>query len=284
MIQIKKYIILFSLIVFSLFLYSSLIAQNYEQTLQFAEKQLTEQNYDVALKTFKRLIFFNKNKSNYLLHKKVAEIALLKKDYETAGLYFGLAYNIAEEDQIKTGLLFDKAYSQILNKKYQFAIIDLFSINTDDIQTQRKLNFYLGTCYYGLGKFDKSKKYFSLCINENTRFALDSLFLDKKLISPSPKKARILSMIFPGLGQFYAGNIKQGINSMILTTGLFAIGIYSSVTIDPLYGIVTVLPWFQRYYQGGYTNAEKFALTKRTKNRSDIYNNIIKFISSDNNP
>ena len=283
MIQTKKYIILFSLTVFSVLLNVSLDAQNYEKTLQFAENQLAEQNYDVALKTFKRLIFFNKDENNYLLHKKVAEIALLRKKYEIAQLYFGLAYNIADDEKIKTELLFDKAYSQILNKKYKFAIIDLLSIDAHDEQTYKKTNFYLGTCYFGLSEFEKAKKYFALCLNDKDGTQLNILFSDKKLNYPSPRKAEILSMVFPGLGQFYAGNVKQGINSMILTAGLFAVGVYSSFAIDPLYGIVTVLPWFQRYYQGGYTNAGKFAKAKRDKNRSRIYNKIIDLINSDFN-
>jgi hypothetical protein len=85
-------------------------------------------------------------------------------------------------------------------------------------------------------------------------------------------------MIFPGLGQFYTHNFKEGFNSFFLSIGLFSLGVYNSVTVDPLYGIISTLPWIQRYYEGGYHKAEKFAKIKRQNNRNKTYNRTIDLI------
>jgi len=273
-----KYIILLSIIIFSLFVSKKLVAQNYQETLQFAFEQYDNENYTVALKTFQRLIFFNTDGDLLPLYIAAGNIAIHEKEYETAQFNFGLAYNIAESDSLKNELLFKKAYSQILSKKYQYAIIDLLAINDYDIITKQKLNFFLGTCYFGLEQFDRSKKYFENCLETGSKGAFDILFTHKNLYTPSPQKAKILSMILPGLGQFYIGNYKDGINSLALSLGLIFVGVRTATNSGVLFALVSVFPWYQRYYTGGFNKAERMAVLKRQNKRSDLYNKIIEII------
>jgi len=273
-----KYIILFSIIISNPFVRNKLNAQNYEETLEFASDQYEQHNYTIALKTFKRLIFFSSGDELLPLYTKVGEIAFLLGDFETSQFNYGLAYNLAESDSLKNELLFKKAYSQILNKEYQYAVIDLLAVNDHDKATKQRLNFYLGTCYFGLEQFDRSKKYFELCVQSEDIASVDLMFSDKDLYYPSPKKARIMSMLLPGLGQFYIGKYKDGLNSFFLTLGLMAIGVRTAVNTGVVFALVSVAPWFQRYYTGGYTNAEKLAVVKRQNNRSSIYNGIIDLV------
>jgi len=273
-----KYIILLSIIISSLFVSEKLVAQNYQETLQFAFEQYDNENYAVALKTFKRLIFFNTDGDLLPLYIAAGNIAIHEKEYETAQFNFGLAYNIAESDSLKNELLFKKAYSQILSKKYQYAIIDLLAINDYDIITKQKLNFFLGTCYFGLEQFDRSKKYFENCLKPGSKGAFDILFTHKNLYTPSPKKAKILSMILPGLGQFYVGSYKDGINSLALSLGLIIVGVRTATNSGVLFALVSVFPWYQRYYTGGFNKAERMSVLKRQNKRSDLYNKIIEII------
>ncbi len=276
--SIIKYIILFSIIISSSTFGLKLKAQSYRETLEFASNQYEQHNYAVALKTFKRLIFFSHGEGLLPLYTKVGELAFLIGDFETSQFNYGLAYNIADSDSLKNDLLFKKAFSQILNKEYQYAIIDLLTINDFDKATKQRLNFYLGTCYFGLEQFDRSKKYFELCVEPEEITSVDLLFSDNKLYYPSPKKARIMSMLLPGLGQFYVGKYKDGLNSFFLTLGLMAIGVRTAVNTGVVFALVSVAPWFQRYYTGGYTNAEKIAIMKRQNNRNSAYNSIIDLV------
>jgi TM2 domain-containing membrane protein YozV len=109
----------------------------------------------------------------------------------------------------------------------------------------------------------------------------DSLLdLEFKAIKKSEKRfnphtAWMLSMILPGTGQFYAGEVIEGFNSSLLLGGLF----FSAVLIAKEYSffiaLVTILPWFQRYYMGGANKAERLTMEKQMVKRNDSYQSIL---------
>jgi hypothetical protein len=108
---------------------------------------------------------------------------------------------------------------------------------------------------------------------------LAELFSKKNLLSPSPKRARIMSMILPGLGQTYSGDLKSGLNSLLLTSGLIALGINISIRYRLVDAVFSILPWYQRYYTGGYGKAEEIAIRKRQKKRNEVYTKVLKLIA-----
>ncbi|MGE5355597.1 MAG: hypothetical protein ACM3PT_05100 [Deltaproteobacteria bacterium] len=266
-------------IVFS-FLFSSILSsQDYYATLQFADQKYLEGNYELALKTYQRLAFFN-DSSDPGLFIKVADLAFVHDNFDLAQANYGFAYNQTENDSLKRELIFKKAYCQMLDHKYEFAIIDLLTLDDTIAETKQRVNFYLGTCYFGLEDFEQSKSYFKECIDPAHHYELEKLFSKKSLFSPNPKKARIMSTIFPGTGQFYSGYYRDGINSFFLSATLIGIFVNSINTYNPLYAIVTVMPWFQRYYTGGFLKSERLAQIKRQNNRNKTYNRILKLINS----
>ena len=267
------------LIIFNLFLSGRLPAQNFEETIKFADDQFRSGNLTTALKSYQRALFFSEGKENLYLFMQIAEISFLTQDYESAQKYFGLAYDQSGDENLKTDLLFKKASSQMMNKNFQFAIIDLLSVNDTDRVVHKRLNYYLGTCYFGLEDFSKSRSCFEYCIEPEDKKVLADLFSDKRLLSPSPRKARIMSMILPGLGQTYSGDLKAGFNSLALTSALIALGINISVKYQPVDAIITILPWYQRYYMGGYGKAEEIAEKRRNAKRNEVYSSVVKLIS-----
>lgn len=254
-------------------------AQNFEETVSFADNQLYSGNLTGAIKTFQRALFFSDGRNTLYIFRKIAEISYLNNDYETAQKYYGLAYNQADNDSLKTEFLFSKAGCQILDKNYQYALIDLFSVDDSSLYTQKRLNFYLGTCYFGLEDFTKAKEYFILSVEPDERNQVSELFSKKNLLLPSPKKARIFSMIIPGSGQIYAGNLKAGINSLALTSGLIVLAINIGIKYKPVDALFSVFPWYERYYTGGLGKAEEIAINKRQARRSSVYNKILTLAS-----
>ena len=266
------------LIVFSLTSSGALFAQNFDETISIADNQFRYGEYSLAIKTYQRALFFSEGRKNLYLFRQIAEISYLNNDFEAAQKYYGFAYNQTDSDSLKTELLFNKASCQMLNKNFQLALIDLFSVNDTSESIQNRLNFYIATCYFGLEDFNQALTYFESCVELRDRKELSELFSGKKLHSPSPKKAKVMSMVLPGLGQAYSGDIKSGLNSVILTTGLIAMGIIIGNSYSSIDAILAVLPWIQRYYSGGYGKAEEIAFNRRQLKRNEVYTKIIQMI------
>jgi tetratricopeptide (TPR) repeat protein len=273
---IIRYLILSVLIVFSQVAIQKLQAQNFEETIKFADNQLENNELATALKTYQRALFFSEGRQTLYLFRQIAEISYRVNDYETAQKYYGLAYNLTDNDTLKTELLFNKASSQILNKNYQYALIDLFSVNDTSAIVQNRLSFYLGTCYFGLEDFSKARSYFESCVALKDKREVEDLFSGKNLLSPSPRTAKIMSMILPGLGQVYAHDLKSGLNSLLLTSGLIALGINISISYSAVDALFAILPWYQRYYTGGFGKAHDIASRRRQLKRNDVYTKILK--------
>jgi hypothetical protein len=144
---------------------------------------------------------------------------------------------------------------------------------------EKRLNFFLATCYFGLGDFSKARTYFEYCVELKDVKKVEDLFSRKNLQSLSPKTAKILSMIIPGLGQAYSHDLKSGLNSLFLTSGLIALGINISIRYSPVDAIFAVLPWYQRYYTGGFGKARDIASRKRQVKRNEVYNKMLKLIA-----
>ena len=141
----------------------------------------------------------------------------------------------------------------------------------------------MATCYFGLNDFTNSRKYFVSCVDSIQVNAIEKIFKDKHLNKPSPKTALILSIILPGLGQFYIGDYREGINSFVLSMGLLFLAVETAVVYSLFDAVISVVPWYQRYFMGGYNNAENLAKIKLQNNRNEVYNKLLKVVEMDKN-
>ena len=273
----------FLIIIFSIccnfFNYANLYSQTIGQTIAFADKQYKLKNYEIALENYNRVLFFSNSNNNLYLYKQISNIYYEIQEYNKAIKYFDLFLSACEIDSIKHQIIFQKIDCYIRTQKFQYALIELFNIN-DSVPTNilQQKNFYLGICFFGLENFKSSEKYFNKsltpsCIEQKQ--AIHELFLDKKLNKPNPKTAFILSIILPGSGQIYTGNIYSGINSLLLSSTIIILGVYLSYQYTILDAVLVASPWFLRYYQGGVLNSKKFAEQKLQNNRNEIFNKIL---------
>ena len=65
---------------------------------------------------------------------------------------------------------------------------------------------------------------------------------------------------------------------MLLTAGLAALYINTAAHYTFIDATISVLPWFQRYYQGGFENAGKATEIKREKKIKQQYQEILSVI------
>ncbi len=274
----KRYNIL-NLILFVLILISTastVNSQTSEQTLIFADNQFNNKNYEIALEHYKRVLFFEKEQNNFYIYNQIANIYNEIDDYGGAIKYYDLSLNSCKNDSMKFELIFKKANCYILLSDFNYALIDLYAISDSLSPTllSRK-HFYLGVCFYGLENYKSAEKYFIKSLPPQEESIKKLFENENKFYRPNPKTAVILSFVFPGAGQIYAGDTKDGINSFLLSSLIATATVYIASAYAPI-DAISLLPWFTRFYQGGIYNAKETAERKRQENRNEIFNKILK--------
>lgn len=260
-----------------------ILSQNLEETLKFADFQFESGNYNLALKEYQRVLFFNDGRNLHHIYEQIGSTFFLKKDFKKAAYYFELSYKTTESDSIKTEILFKKVACYMLDKNFKLATFELMNLpDSLNLQTANRKNFYFAICYWGMEDFEKAKSSFLEILpveHKSAREAINLLFSKKRnLYKPKPKTAQILSIFIPGSGQIYSGDVKNGINSLILTGGFVVLGVYMTQYYNLFDAILTAIPWFMRYHQGGYRGAKKIAYNKRADRRNKTYQKVLKVI------
>ena len=260
---------------FSLFLILSVQGQSLDELIGFARQKYTDGQYRLAAREFQRALFFGPKE-------RVGELQILTGDcyfeageYELAEKYYRFASTLQLADSLHAESVLKKASCQLLNHQYRLALIDLYRISpASSPGTLRKKQILLGVAYFGLEEFENSRMHFEQSMDgmdTASIAAMETLFQDRRLLHPKPKLAFWLSVVLPGSGQFYAGDIKNGLNSMVLSLGLAVLTFRMATLYSVWDALLTVFPWWQRYYIGGYNSAEKIASARRDRNRANVF-------------
>ncbi len=256
--------------------------QNIEQTFEFGNNQMTAGNFNNAIEAYRRVLFFDSS-GKYSFKASLNLSVCYKKEHEfdKSQYYIDLAYALSDNDSIKNELIFQKAANLIENQDYDQALIELLNLNGSTSEYfEKKENFYLGIVYFQKEEFQKSGQHLNNCIDSvyvAEKKELCCLFNEINHINRryNPKFAKALSLVIPGLGQIYCGDIKGGANSLLLTGALGFLFFNTVFNYSILDALISVGPWYQRYYQGGFQNAERSAIFKKEKEVALIYSDII---------
>jgi len=276
-----KYRLLF-IVICSIFQGASAFGQNVEQLIHFADLKYEQAQYNLAAKEYQRALFFGTKDKVGPLNVSTGDCFFEMGDYTKAEKYYRFAFSLMKNDSIKSEVMLKKASCQLLNHQNQMAIFDLFNVNEKGNKTIKKKKYsLLGIAYFGLNDFDRSEEHFLVALSENSRKDINQLigyFDSKKLHRPNPKLAYWLSVVLPGSGQFYSGDFKNGLNSLILSTGLAIMTYEMALSKSIIDALFTVFPWWQRYYMGGYNSAKHIAEVKRQENRAKMYSLIYSIV------
>ncbi len=96
----------------------------------------------------------------------------------------------------------------------------------------------------------------------------------ERVAKKNPKTARVLSMILPGAGQFYAGDIKNGLNSLLLNALLGFWFVTTGLAYTFVDAAATVTPWLFRYYGGGIRRAGEIVEKKEGRAASEDFRGV----------
>ncbi len=260
--------------------FTDLIGQSIEETKILADQLWSEQDYENAVITYRRYLFFGGEMSASVFGR-VSTGYEKMGEYDKAIYYNNLAYEIekdpikAEEKQLRTTFLY------LMKEEYLMA--DLWISNIDQsVQSpgkKKELYLYKAVALYKNDKFEASEDFFQRHSPEDST-QISTLFGELLLSEKrnNPKRARILSIILPGLGQFSTGHIKEGVNSLTINGAmvfLFAKVVSRTTFLD---AVLSIAPWQQRFYAGGFNAAALLAEKKRDRIRQEIYEEMIKLL------
>lgn len=261
--------------------------QGLQETYDFAEKQLKCNNYDNAIMALKRVLYFEDGNFDYKCYQGLARCYYQQESYDKASEYYQKAYSHSDMDSLNLIFRFNEINCLLLANKFQHAYLALIKMPKKDSfpkKLYRRKHLYFGITYFGMEKFHKSKDHFFKTMPDSAmieRCKVDDLICKAKNPKVNTTLVKTLSSIFPGFGQVYLGNIKDGVNSFLLTGGLAVLTIINAHQLTWFDGIASIGPWFLRYYLGGIENTEKLAQQKLRKTRKTKYDKILDMLSED---
>ncbi len=258
--------------------------QTVQQSLVFADSLFTSGETVAALPVYQRVAYFLRPEVDANILHRIADCMVATGDIEKALAYYDHSYFAQTNDSIKREIVLQKSACYLRTQNYKYALMELLSLeNSADSEFEHRKNFYLGMVWFGMEDFEKAEGYFEKATdNALDKEKISVMFSAKRqFYKPDPKRASWLSVFLPGAGQIYSGETAAGINSLLLTGFFLGFGFYLVTVTSPLDAIVTALPWFQRYYQGGFQRAAELAKNKRAENRNRVFNEVVSVITPD---
>jgi len=269
--------------VFTVFLCSANFGfgQSISESFALAQKLFEAGNYQGALTLYDRVVFFDHgNEFKCASYKQIAQCYLMNQAPNKAFTALDLAFAATEFESEKNEILLQKSLYLVQEKYWMRALQELYALKNLSPEQNRLCNYLLGTCLFATGDFEKSESYFLLLVNEKDAAEIEEIF-DKATKKLNPKKvqmAKTVSYFVPGSGQILAGNVKSGVNSILLIGGLGALYFSAVNNYGLLSGMITILPWLSRYHLGGAENAEESMINRQEKLKSKYFNEIISIV------
>jgi len=259
---------------------SAVAAQSLQETRELGFQALEQAHYAQAEAYLKRVAFFQQDSPQARVQESLGRCYLALGKPETALAYFDRAFFLYQgKAQAQARTMLGKARSLLQKGAFQEALLELYTAPTPpEASQQRQLQFYLGLTHYLTQEYETAYQEWQPLVQPDSlsqaRF-YRLLHDEKTLQRPQPKTARILSYLLPGLGQFYAGDFKNGFNSLLLNGTLVTLSVRVAMRYSFLDALLAVIPWFQRYYLGGATKAQAVARKQRSENRRETLEAIL---------
>lgn len=250
--------------IISFFISLNAISQKQIKSFDDAIREFNSGNYELSITYFKRIAFFESN--NIINLKYLADSYQKIKSYDKALVHYSLIYNIAKNDSIKNEVIIEMTKMYILQEKYNYAKIEALNIKEINQGFIDRKNYYLSIISFFENEFENSKNYLLLIssLSDSSKQIIRKLYngAEKNHLNPNPKVASFLSMVLPGSGQVYCGELKSGINSFLLTGAALTVYTLINIRYSFLDAFLGVFPYYQRYYTGGVINAHNISKNK----------------------
>lgn len=252
-------------------------AQAGDEAFRFALHNYEKQNYNIAAKEYNRAVFLG-HTQQWECFWQIARCYVYLNQYDLSNQFFDKAYFSLSNDSLKTELLLEKAFANIMQKDFNRSYYEL--LNVDSLYSPKQNRdywLYLGVSFYGVDDFEHARECFAENLTDEQLEELNAAFtyLKKMQKRHRPGRVETMSYLLPGLGQIHTGNVKAGLNSAALLGAIFYGVVRISFLYSPFDGLVIFAPWFQRYYMGGVDKAHQMAIEKIAQKKNETFNRII---------
>lgn len=253
-----------------------------------AEQAYEAGMYDLALYELNRAVFNQGDQANPDLYKLIGHCYMQLDSFELAANFYDLYYFNSEESAQKSEAVLLKTKSLIAQEQPALALTELLTLPAMEQHAVLAQQYYLymGLCQFELEDFKGAEVAFLKCTNDTN--AIKAIFAkSKSFYRPNSSIAMIMSAVVPGLGQLYANEYQESLNSLLINAVFIAYTIRISRNLSTLDAFISVLPWFQRYYAGGYNKASDLAYARMLEKRKMKLGEILNIIEASppaNNP
>jgi TM2 domain-containing membrane protein YozV len=163
------------------------------------------------------------------------------------------------------------------------ALLELLSLpKTLPEPWKSRKHLYLGAAHFSIREFELARQDLLPLFGPDDsaqKAEFEKLFRQAERVArKSPKTARLLSMFLPGAGQFYAGDIKNGLNSLLLNGLLGYWFVATGINYSFIDAGATVTPWLFRYYGGGIRRAGEILETKKEERLKKTFQKVLQTI------
>jgi hypothetical protein len=260
-------------------------AQTLDETLLFAREQLASGSKTLALKTYQRVLFFDKGDCRDECQRQLAALHAEFGEFEKSAYYCDLLYQNATSDSLRYEALFSKTGMLMLQNQYKKALLELLSLpQTLPEPWMSRKRLYLGAAHFGIREFDLARQdLLPLFAPEDAlgRAEFEHLMREAERVAhKNPKVARWLSTFLPGAGQFYAGDVKNGLNSLLLNALLGYWFVATGLNYSFVDAAASVSPWLFRYYAGGVRRAGEILEKKKEEHLRKVFRKALKTVDS----
>ncbi len=262
----------------------SLIGQNLDSTLSLGETLYAGKQYDQAIYFYERARYFSPQELEVNILYRMGECYRLGGEAPKSLDYYDRVYFSSKETELQQQALLAKVQALMQMREFNLALAEIFASSTQDSEIQQRFDFYEGICHFANKDFEQSFYSFKAAAGEDNlkMSALDLHYSDtSSLYRPRPMTAKKLSYFFPGLGQLYAGDFRNGINSAVLNVAFVALAINVGINYSLFDAFIAVFPWLNRYYLGGTDKAKMIAEEKLLKNRQEFYLEVLRILAQE---
>lgn len=242
--------------------------------------------YQDSLIAYDRLLFNGLNTENesYWLRAK-ADFLKYRADYAAAAVNYAELVTSGLDAENKFNVSFESGLCYYLAQNFELAKLQLDKIDEEKLNVE-ELKKYIPLKILILNELEQwdnasllLAKYSILNTNDlgkTTLRSLDSVYAHRcQPHLKSPKKAKIMNAILPGLGYIYAGKVGEGLLNtgfQLAFLGLSGLGFYQHYYFATAFA---GLPLFARFYRGGRYRSE-FLVEKRNYILKKNYNEKLK--------